>query len=107
MAQSHHHAAGRARRHLELRRQRCFLDGERVVARRCERVGQAAEHADAFMLDLAHLAVQQLWGTFDPGAESDADRLMAETDAEHGQLLGAMTDQLDADTRVFGSARTR
>src|SRR5918994_7186938 len=50
------------------------------------------------MVHLARLAVQELGGAGDGGAEGDADRLVSEADAEQRQLpLGALGHDRDAD----------
>ena len=103
MPQRHHHAARRAPCDGQLGRQRVGLDGQRVVAGGREGRRQAVQHAGAFVLDLAGLAVQQLGGAADGRAVGDGDGLVPEAHAEqrHAEVL-AGTDHLDADTGVLG-----
>ena len=103
VAYPHHLAVGRASGHLELVRDR--EGGERVVAARLERVGQAREDALAVVLDGRGLPVQERLRLSDLAAERLDDRLVAEADAERRHGRAEPPDQLDRDARVLGPAR--
>src|SRR5436190_4494120 len=88
--------------HDEVARQRVGPDYKAVIARRGERIGQAAKNALAVMLDFVRLAVHQPFGPHDHAAGGLTDRLMAKTDAEDRQLA---EKSLDAFDRNAGFAR--
>ncbi len=80
------------------------LDGERVVAGRIEGVGQAVEDAGTLVADEGGLAVEDLARAGDGAAERLADGLVAQTDAEDGQLAGEVADERDADACLLRRA---
>src|SRR5271165_1353491 len=77
-----------------------------MIARGCEGISQFAEDAFGIVMNGAGLAVKQLWCANDLAAESCADCLMAQADAEYGEFSREALDQVDADSRVLGRART-
>ena len=66
--------------------------------------GESAEDGLAVVLDRAGLAVHQVLGADDLSAESGADGLMSEADAEHGNFAGEVADDVDADAGVLRGA---
>src|ERR1700722_684352 len=81
------------------------LDDQRMVARRRKRIGQVLEYARAAMADLGNFSVHRRFGAHHLAAESLADRLVAETDAEDGHMPG-LGYQLQADAGMVGIARS-
>jgi hypothetical protein len=78
-------------------RQGLALDGQRMVARAGQRTGQPAKDALVRVLHRRHLAVHQLLRVHDAAAESLADRLMAEADAEQGNPAGKLANRRQRD----------
>ncbi len=78
---------------------------QRVVARGREGVGEAGEEGAAIVADLRRLPVHELGRAHHAAAESLAERLVAETDAEHGH--GSAAQELEADARLIGGAGPR
>ena len=94
--------------HDELVRNRADLRGERVVARRDERIREAREHARPVVVHVGRLAVKEFGCPSDDATERDDQRLVAEAHAEHRQFAtGAGTDQLDARAGAFRRTRSR
>ena len=89
MAHAHDLAVGGARDDGQHRGARGGLDHERVIARRLEGPGEAAEDALPFVLDRRRLAVHQAARAHDAPAEGVADRLVAEADAEERDARAA------------------
>src|SRR3972149_5312986 len=79
-------------------------DGLRGGLHALERVGEAAEDAGAVVVDHAGLAVHDLAGAGDGTAERLADRLVAEADAEDGELAREVLDEGHADAGLFRRA---
>ncbi len=109
VAQAHDHGGAvgllGARRDLQLARQVAFRHDERVVARRRERLRQAAKDGAVVVLHLAGLAVHERFGAHHFSAESRADGLMPQTHAEDGRAASHPADQFDADARILRRAR--
>src|SRR5579872_4418502 len=83
------------------------LHHQRVIARRLERAAiEPVEQAGAVMADAAQLAMHRHRCPHHLAAESLADRLVAETHAEQGDVPGA-AHELEADAGVIGIARAR
>ena len=82
VSEPHDEAVLGIRRHGQILGQARALDHERMVARRLEGRVDAAEDAGAGMADRGELAVHRRRRAHHPAAESVADRLMAEADAE-------------------------
>ena len=91
----------------ELTRQGFSFDDERVIACGGKRVRQFAENGFPIVMDLAGFAVEKFWSTNDFPAESRADGLVAEANAENGKFSGKPLDELDRDAGLLRSARTR
>ena len=104
----HDHPAAGARGDLQDLGQRLRQDRQRVVAGRGERVWKALQDTDIRVEYAAGLAVQQLGGTIDGGAERDADGLVAQADPQQRRVRAAQarTRLIDAPARS-GSTRTR
>ena len=85
--------------------QTVFRDDQGVVAGGGHRRSESAKDGLAVVLDLAGLAVHQIFRPNHPAAECRADRLVAKTDAEQWQLAGKMPDQFNADPGFLRSAR--
>ena len=108
MAEAHDDAVLGFGADLQGVRQAVALDDKGVIARRLERRGDAGEQRRAAMADRAQLAVHQHRRAHDRRPERLADALVAETDAEHGQLARRGGDQVEADAslvRVAGPGR--
>ena len=105
VAQAHHDAAVRPRRHLEARGHGLGRDHERVVARGGEDVRQPGEDRLAVVADLGGLAVHELRRAHDLAAERLAEGLVPEADAEERHRRAA--DELEADPRLVGRPRPR
>src|SRR5258706_16199154 len=71
----------------------CALDHQRMIARRGQRTVQALEYTRAAMRHFGELAVHDARGTDDPATERLPDRLVAQTDAENGNLAGEAFDE--------------
>src|SRR5260370_20791413 len=69
--------------HVEVARQAVAIDHQRMIPRRVEWRIDAAKNAGAAVLDFRQLAVHRHRRPPDLAAESLADPLMAETDAEN------------------------
>src|SRR5579883_1095806 len=92
--------------HRQRRRQALTLDHERMVACGLERRVKAMEKAAAVVANGRELAVHRLGRPHHPAAESFADRLVAEADAEEGDFAGNRGDQIEADAGVLRGAGT-
>src|SRR6185437_6491014 len=102
-------AGGHACGDLEFLWDRVFADDQRVVTRAGHGLREVAEDAAIIVLDRRGLAVHELGGTDDLGTEGRADGLMAEADAEGGDLLvgrqrGEALDERDEDAGVLRCA---
>ena len=80
------------------------LDGQGMVARRLERVGQAAKHPFAVVAHRAELAVHDIGRAHHLGPEGLGDGLMAQADAEQGNRTGEALDQFETDAGAVGIA---
>jgi hypothetical protein len=98
VADAHDDAVLRPRRHLE--RVRHVGDRERVVADRREGRRDAVEEVGAGVMDGRDAPVHRLGRVCDLAAEQVADPLVAEADAEHGEV--ALADRAGADAEVRG-----
>src|SRR5580704_14095736 len=78
-----------------------------MIARGCEGIRQLAEDAFGIVVNGAGLAMKHLRGANDLATEGCADCLMAQADAEYGVFSREALDQVDANSRVLGRARTR
>jgi hypothetical protein len=85
-------------------RERFALDDEGVVAGGGEGVGEVAEDTLAVMIDRAGFAVEEFGGADDLRTEGRADGLMAQADAENGQLARQPLDQGDGDASQLRGA---
>src|SRR5689334_15040024 len=81
-------------RRLEAVGEALRLHDQRVIARRRERRRQLPEHALAAMVDLRGLAMHDLARAHHLAAESLADALVAQADAEDRELALERVDQL-------------
>ncbi len=102
-------ARGDARGDLELFGDGVLADDERVVAGAGHGLREVAEDAAVVVLDGRGFAVHELWSADDLGTEGRADGLMAEADAEGGDLLGGgkcgeSLDERDEDAGVLRGA---
>src|SRR3990170_6526558 len=95
-------------------REALALDGQRVVADRLERIGQATEHALALVVYHRRLAVEDLAGARHGAAERLADRLEPQADAQDRHLPtgrqgfpGEMPDEGHADASLLWGGRPR
>ena len=87
--------------------ERRMANHQAVVARRLERVGQAAEDALPVVKDRRRLAVHDPFVPHHLAAEHVADALVAQADAERRHRFGEPPDQLVGDARLARRARTR
>ena len=102
-------AGGDAGGDLELVGDGVFADDERVVARAGHGLREVAEDGAVVVLDGLGLAVHELRRADDLAAEGCADGLVAEADAEDGDLLvsrkrGEVLDERDEDAGVLRRA---
>ena len=81
-----------------------FADDERVIAGGGEWRVNSAKDGSAVVLDRTGFAVHERSGAHDLSAESRANGLMSEADAEHGALSCEVADESDADAGVLRSA---
>src|SRR6185295_12235748 len=95
VAQAHESPVVGPGERLQLLRQRALLHLQAVVARGLEGVRQAGENALIAVADGRGLAVHQPGRAVHRGAERQAQRLVAEADAEQGQRR-AQADQIEA-----------
>jgi len=72
-----------------------------------KRILDAVEQRAAVVVDLIDLAVHQAASPHDLAAEGLADGLMAETDAQEGQLAGELGDTLNRNPRFGRGAWSR
>ncbi len=83
-------------------------DGQRVVARRGERIRKTLQHTDIGVVDGARLAVQQFRCAVDGAAERHPDGLVAEAHAQQrGLRRGARPHQRDRRAGALGGAGSR
>jgi len=89
---------------LEFVRQILFLHDQRVIARGRHGTGQAVEDGFVIVRDGAGFAVHEVRCAHDLSAESGADGLMSQADAEDRNFSGEVADQIDADAGVLRGA---
>ncbi len=89
---------------FKFRGQSALLDNEAVVARGGEGVGHAGVDRFAVVVDLVGFAVHEAFGANDFGAGDEADALVAEADAENGEIGAELSDDVVGDTALFGRA---
>ena len=82
-----------------------FADDERVIAGGGEWRVNSAKDGSAVVLDRTGFAVHERSGAHDLSAESRANGLMSETDAEERNFSGEVLDQGDADAGILRRAR--
>src|SRR5215213_4880529 len=107
VAQAHYDSVGSRGGDFETVWQALALDDERVVAARVEAVFEPLEYGLAVVANLGGLAVDWLGRAHDPAAENLADGLVAEADAEDGDVAREVGYQLQRHARVVGHARPR
>ena len=86
--------------------ERCFIDGQAVIARHVEGCRQACKHAAAVMRDRACLAVHDRLGLDDPAAEGFPDRLVAETHPENGERVRCAANDLGTNSGIRWPSRS-
>src|SRR5208283_706468 len=89
---------------MERRRQRLGLDDERMIARRLEGPVNAAKDRLAAVQYRRHLAVDRQGRAHHLAAESLADRLMPQADAEDRDLAAGAGDEVEAHARLMRRA---
>ncbi len=107
VSHTHDFAVFGPRGHFKTIGQRLALDGERVVTRHDEMLGQVGEHTFAVGFDLAYLAVHDGLRANDAATECLADRLMAEAHAENRIFARELAQHVQRDARVLWIARSR
>src|ERR1700730_726508 len=91
----------------ELAREGLALDDERVIAGGGEGVREIAENTFAVVVDRAGLAVEQLRRPDDFSAESRADGLVAQADAQNGEFSSQTLNQLYGDSSFLWRTGSR
>ena len=108
MAQAHDGAGSvffrRPGADFQFRRQIFLFDDQRMVAGGRHRHGQALEDAFVVVHDGAGFAMHEMGSAHDFAAESFADGLMSQADAQHGNFSGELANQFDADAGILRSA---
>src|SRR5690348_1636129 len=105
MGEPHHQTVVGFGGHFKLARQRLALDHQRMIARGFEWRVDAAKDAAAIVLDFGKLAVHRHRCAHDLAAESLADRLVAEANAEDRDARRRGGDQVEADAGLVRRAR--
>src|SRR5215212_3353567 len=106
MSQAHHQAVGLGR-DLELGRQCCSIDDQRVIPGGLKWIWKACKDAGAVVRDHRSLAMHEPWRASDPAAECRTNRLVAEADAENRHSAGEPPHKRNGDTGFAGRARSR
>src|SRR2546423_660860 len=83
------------------------FDDEGVVARGAEPIGEASENPFPAVADLGGFAVKRPLGADNSSAESLADALVAEADAENGELARKLANHGKRYSRLIGRAGPR
>src|SRR5208337_443407 len=83
-----------------------FYD-QRMIARRCERLGELAENILSVVMNLAGLPVEQFRGANNLPAKRGANRLMPQANAENGKFPGEPLDKLHRNASLLRRARSR
>src|SRR5690606_13189308 len=92
----------RHRAHLQLRRHRSRVHHQRMVTDRRQRRRQPGKHAPPVVPDAGDLAVHQLPGPHQPGAEGDDDALVTQAYAQNGYPTGPPPHRLHRHPRLLG-----
>ena len=82
---------------LVFRRQRAVADDQAVIAGGGEGVGHAGVKCSAIMVNLVGLSVHEFGGALDDGAGGEADALVAQADAQHGEQWAEVADDVIGD----------
>ena len=93
--------------HDKVRRKRCRLYQERMIARGFERVVHAGKDGPTVMGNAAGLAVHDAPGTDDSCAERLGDALMSQADAQDRNPTGQSADDVHTDARLHRPAGAR
>ena len=105
VAQGHDQALGGLPGHLQHLGEAVALHHQGVVAGGGERCRQPGQHPGPLVVDGRGLAVDQLGSAADPGPVDVADDLVAEADAEDGQRVPEVADDVDRQPGVARVAR--
>src|SRR5690348_11605439 len=97
MAQAHDCAVGSFGGDFEAAGKRTAFNDERVVARGFEILRELAENRFAVVVNPAGFSVHDSFGAHNFAAESVADGLMSEADAENGNFSGEALHDGDAE----------
>ena len=107
VAQTHDFLLGSPRGDFEAVGQSLAFDDERVVAGGFKGLGHAVKDAGAVMVDGGGFAMHEAIRTDDVSAIDLADALVAETDAEHGDVWAKGGNDLAGDTCFIWRAGAR
>src|SRR6266404_1554021 len=107
MGEAHHDAVFGFSGRDETIRQAFALDGQRMITRRGEGVGNILENSLTAVLQRGEFAMHGQGCPHDAPAKGLADRLMAEAYAQDRQLARRCLDQIQADPGPVGVARAR
>src|ERR1700733_16046154 len=76
-----------------------------MISRRCHGHGKTLKDSFVIVHHRAGLAMHEMRGASHAAAEGFPDRLVSQTDPEHGNFSCEVADQIDADARLMRRAR--